>query len=103
MFAIDKPAVEAIFSPATDATEKSILKRNPTESPMPISERIITINLKLSNSKKLGTFTLLKMKKVMHIDITILICMGINAVEKNGELMSNEPIRKDTKKKTKIN
>ena len=37
MLDIDSPAVDAIFSPATAAAEKSIFKISPTESPIPIS------------------------------------------------------------------
>ena len=40
MLDIDSPAVDAIFSPATAAAEKIIFKINPTESPIPISDKI---------------------------------------------------------------
>ena len=40
MLDIDSPAVDAIFSPATAAAEKIIFKIKPTESPIPISDKI---------------------------------------------------------------
>ncbi len=48
MLDIERPAVDAIFSPATAAAEKSIFKINPTESPIPISDNISINKLKPS-------------------------------------------------------
>ena len=41
ILAIDNPAVDAIFSPLTEAAEKRIFKIKPTDKPKPISARII--------------------------------------------------------------
>ena len=46
MFDIERPAVEAIFSPATAAAENIIFKSNPTDRPIPISDKISMNKLK---------------------------------------------------------
>ena len=45
---IESPAVEAIFSPATAAAENIIFKINPTDKPIPISDKISMNRLKPS-------------------------------------------------------
>ena len=102
MFAMESPAVEAIFSPVTDATENIIDKINPTDKPIAISVNIKNINLNKFNLLISGTLTSLKIKIVIHIDNTILTCKGIKPVEKKGALKSIEEILRETKKYIKI-
>ena len=103
MFAIDRPAVDAIFSPVTEATENKILKTKPTDTPIPISLKIKIITFIVFNSVILGIFTSGKINKAIEIDITILICIEKNDVEKNGELSKNAATLNDAKKNIKNN
>jgi hypothetical protein len=70
--AIDRPAVDAIFSPLTEAAENKIFKMKPIDKPKPISAKIIINILKTLISIKFGSFIVSKIKNVIHIDKTIL-------------------------------
>ena len=103
ILAIDNPAVDAIFSPLTEAAEKRIFKIKPTDKPKPISARIIINILKTLISIKLGSFIVWKIKNVIHIDKTILTWRGIKLVEKKGILINNALILREEKKKVRTN
>ena len=102
MLDIDNPAVDAIFSPATAAAEKSVFKINPTESPMPISDNKSINKLKLPIFCISGTLITGNKNAVKLILATILTCKGIPPNEKKGALIKNEVIRKDATKKITI-
>ena len=96
---IESPAVEAIFSPATAAAENIIFKINPTDNPMPISDRISMNKLKPCIFWISGTLITGNKKAVRLMLATILTWSGIPANEKNGALIKNDEIRKDAIKK----
>ena len=98
ILAIERPAVDAIFSALTDAAEKRMLSNKPTESPKPISESIIKITFKIFISLTFGTLKYGKIKIDMLIDKTILAWSGIKDIEKNGILIKSAEILSDEKK-----
>ena len=102
MLDIDSPAVDAIFSPATAAAEKIILKINPTESPIPISDNISKNKLKPCIFWISGTLITGNKNAVKLMLAIILTCKGIPANEKNGALIKKEEIRRDDTKKITI-
>ena len=96
---IDKPAVEAIFSPATAAAENMIVKISPTDKPIPISDNIIINKLKPGMVCKSGTLITGNKKTVRLIPATILTCKGMPPNEKNGALIKKDEILKEAIKK----
>ena len=98
MFAIERPAVDAIFSALTVATEKRMLSNKPTERPSPISDNIIKKIFKIFISVIFGILRCGKMNIVILIDKTILACSGIKVIEKNGILIKRAEILNDAKK-----
>ena len=96
---IERPAVEAIFSPATAADENNIFNIKPTDTPIPISEKISTNKLNASICCKSGTLITGNKNAVILMLITILACKGIPLLAKKGALIKNEDIRIDAIKK----
>ena len=103
ILAMDRPAVDAIFSPLTEAAENNIFIIKPIDKPKPISAKIIINILKMFISIKLGSFIVWKIKNVIHIDKTIRTWRGMKLVEKKGILINNALILKEEKKNVKIN
>ena len=96
---IESPAVDAIFSPATAAAENIIFKINPTDKPIPISDKISINKLKPSMFCISGTFMTGNKNAVRLMLATILTWSGIPPSEKNGALIKNEEILKEATKK----
>lgn len=96
---IDKPAVEAIFSPATAAAENIMVKISPTDNPIPISDNIMINRLNPGIDWISGTLITGNKKAVKLMPTIILTCKGIPPKEKKGALIKNEEMRKDAIKK----
>ena len=99
MLDIESPAVEAIFSPARVAEAKSIFKINPTDNPIPISDKINNNKLNPSICCISGTFKIGNKNAVKLILITILTCNGIPDDPKKGALIIKEDILREAIKK----